>query len=54
MLQMPRQGPTPDPERAALLLVRRLSREDFGADAAIVTDTGEIKIPDERPAGATP
>ena len=54
MLQLPRQGPTPDPEHAALLLVRRLSREDFGAHAAIISDTGKIESPDKRPAGVTP
>jgi hypothetical protein len=35
--------PAPDPERRALALVNRLSREDFDASAArIATDTGKI------------
>jgi Bacterial capsule synthesis protein PGA_cap len=45
MLQMPRQGPFPDPDRAALQLVRRLSMEDFGPTAARVSETGEISPP---------
>ena len=54
MVQLPRQGPMPDPERAALHLVRRLSREDFGVGAAIVTDAGEITAPPAQPLGTTP
>jgi hypothetical protein len=45
MLQPPRQGPAPDPDRSALDLVRRLSQEDFGSAGAIITPTGEIKPP---------
>ncbi|HEU4681858.1 MAG TPA: CapA family protein [Gemmatimonadales bacterium] len=43
MLQLPRQGPLPDPDGAALHLVRRLSAEDFGATGAIITESGEIR-----------
>jgi hypothetical protein len=46
MLQLPRQGPFPDPDRTALRLVRHLSAEDFGATAAIITESGEIRPPD--------
>jgi Bacterial capsule synthesis protein PGA_cap len=45
MVQPPRQGPLPDPDRAALELVRRLSQEDFGSTAAVITPAGEIKPP---------
>ena len=45
MRQRPREGPAPDPERAALDLVRRLSREDFGTGAAQVTEDGAILPP---------
>jgi Bacterial capsule synthesis protein PGA_cap len=45
MLQLPRQGPTPDPHRAAIHLVRRLSQEDFRATAALVSESGEVKSP---------
>jgi hypothetical protein len=45
MLQPPRQGPVPDPDRAAIHLVRRLSTEDFGPTAAVITDWGEIRPP---------
>jgi hypothetical protein len=45
MTQIPQQGPLPDPDRAALRLVRRLSVDDFGATAAAISDTGEIKSP---------
>lgn len=44
MLQAPRQGPAPDPNRAAIELVRRLSAEDFGPSAALITDSGEITV----------
>jgi hypothetical protein len=43
MLQVPRQGPFPDPDSAALHLVRRLSAEDFGATGALITESGEIR-----------
>jgi hypothetical protein len=42
MLQIPRRGPLPDPERAALQLIRQLSTEDFGPTAAQIGATGEI------------
>jgi hypothetical protein len=45
MVQRPQQGPVPDPDHAALHLVRRLSQEDFGGRAAVITDTGEIRSP---------
>jgi hypothetical protein len=45
MKQLPRQGPAPDPENAALHLVRQLSAEDFGATAAVITESGEIVPP---------
>jgi hypothetical protein len=45
MLQPPRRGPVPDPERSALELVRRLSQEDFGSTGAVITPSGEIRAP---------
>jgi hypothetical protein len=45
MVQVPRQGPLPDPEAAAVKLVRRLSAEDFRSNAAIITDSGDIQSP---------
>jgi hypothetical protein len=45
MVQVPQRGPAPDPEGAAVQLVRRLSAEDFGATAAVITGSGEIKLP---------
>ncbi len=45
MMQRPRQGPIPDPDRTAVKLIRRLSTEDFGATAAVVTESGEIVPP---------
>jgi capsule synthesis protein PGA_cap len=45
MIQRPREGPAPDPDRAALDLVRRLSSEDFGATAARVTEDGAVFPP---------
>ena len=45
MIQLPRQGPAPDPERTAIGLVRSLSAEDFGPAAARITDSGEITPP---------
>jgi hypothetical protein len=45
MKQLPQQGPFPDPGRTAIHLVRRLSAEDFGATAAVITDSGEILPP---------
>jgi hypothetical protein len=45
MVQAPRRGPEPDTHRAAADLVRRLSADDFGPNAAVITDAGEILIP---------
>jgi len=45
MIQRPREGPAPDPDRSALDLVRRLSSEDFGAAAARVTEDGAVFPP---------
>jgi len=45
MVQRSRQGPAPDPDRAALDLVRRLSSEDFGPAAARVTEDGAVFPP---------
>jgi hypothetical protein len=45
MLQLPRQGPFPDPDSTAVHLIRRLSREDFGPTGAVITDSGEIHPP---------
>ena len=46
MIQLPLQGPAPDPDRAALDLIRSLSREDFGPSAARFGDDGEILRPE--------
>jgi hypothetical protein len=45
MVQRPRQGPEPDPNREAVHLMRRLSKEDFGSTGAVFTDSGEILSP---------
>jgi hypothetical protein len=45
MRQLPRQGPAVDPDREAVQLMRRLSKEDFGPTAAVITDSGEILPP---------
>jgi hypothetical protein len=45
MRQLPREGPFPDADREAIHLIRRLSREDFGSTAAVITDSGEILPP---------
>ena len=45
MMQLPRQGPFPDPDGTAVQLIRRLSAEDFGATAARITESGEIVPP---------
>jgi poly-gamma-glutamate capsule biosynthesis protein CapA/YwtB (metallophosphatase superfamily) len=45
MVQRPRAGPAPDPDHAALELVRRLSAEDFGADGADISPDGAIGAP---------
>jgi hypothetical protein len=49
MVQKPRQGPAPDPDRRALSLLRALSAEDFGSSAAIIRDDGTILPPDATP-----
>jgi hypothetical protein len=49
MAQLPQQGPFPDPDKAALHLVRRLSTEDFGPDGAQITDAGNIQRPAASP-----
>jgi hypothetical protein len=53
MLQLPRQGPFPDPDSTAIQLVRRLSAEDFGPTAAVITSSGEI-FPPVHPQSAKP
>ncbi|HEY0350637.1 MAG TPA: CapA family protein, partial [Gemmatimonadales bacterium] len=53
MVQIPQRGPAPDPARAAAQLVRRLSAEDFGITAAVITESGEIQPPDCRLAHLT-
>jgi hypothetical protein len=45
LMQRPRTGPMPDPARRATALLKRLSREDFGATAAQVDITGTISAP---------
>ncbi|MEP7177263.1 MAG: CapA family protein, partial [Gemmatimonadales bacterium] len=45
MVQRPREGPAPDPERTALGLVGRLSSEDFGAAGARIAPDGLIELP---------
>jgi hypothetical protein len=42
MVQLPRAGPAPDPNHAALQLVRTLSAEDFGPAAAQISPAGDI------------
>jgi hypothetical protein len=46
MIQLPGKGPMPDPDRAALRLIRTLSSEDFGSTAARLDDGGEILAPE--------
>jgi hypothetical protein len=46
MLQLPGSGPAPDPGRAALELIRTLSREDFGDSAARFGEDGEVLPPE--------
>jgi len=46
MLQRPRAGPALDSTAQALDLVRRLSWEDFGSTAALISADGEILPPD--------
>lgn len=45
MRQAPRRGPAPDPTREALRVLRRLSTQDFGANAARIEDDGSIAAP---------
>ena len=45
MRQQPLQGPAPDPDGGAAGLVRELSADDFGANAARVADDGSIEPP---------
>jgi hypothetical protein len=45
MLQVPGSGPSPDPERRALPLVRQLSQEDFGSSGAMIGENGEVRPP---------
>ena len=45
MVQLPRRGPAPDPDGAAIQLVRTLSRQDFGPTAAQISPSGEITPP---------
>ena len=45
MRQLPREGPFPDPDSTAIHLVRRLSAQDFGATAAVITESGGILPP---------
>jgi hypothetical protein len=47
MLQLPRQGPAPDPDGTAIKLVRSLSAEDFGPTGAQLAPSGEIRPPPE-------
>jgi hypothetical protein len=49
MIQIPQRGPAPDPQGAAVQLVRRLSVEDFGPTAAVITESGEIRPPSGSP-----
>jgi hypothetical protein len=45
MRQLPQQGPKSDPDRTAVQLVRSLSAQDFGPDAARIEDDGTIHAP---------
>jgi hypothetical protein len=45
MVQLPGHGPAPDPDRAAIQLVRVLSTEDFGPTAAQISASGDITPP---------
>jgi hypothetical protein len=42
MVQVPLRGPRPDRRSVALAVVRRLSEEDFGEGAALVTPDGRV------------
>jgi hypothetical protein len=54
MLQLPQNGPAPDPERQAVRLIRQLSAEDFGAAGAVINESGEIWDPRRSGKSATP
>jgi len=54
MLQLPQNGPAPDPERQGVRLVRQLSAEDFGAAAAVVNESGAIWDPLRSATSTTP
>jgi len=54
MLQLPQNGPAPDPDRQAVRLVRQLSAEDFGATAAVINESGQIWDPQRSATSATP
>ncbi len=45
MLQLPQQGPVPDPGTATIELMRALSRDDFGDAGATFADDGTIVLP---------
>lgn len=45
MRQIPGQGVSPDPDKTAIALIRRLSTEDFGPAAAQITPDGSISPP---------
>ncbi|HEV7364431.1 MAG TPA: CapA family protein [Gemmatimonadales bacterium] len=49
MVQIPQEGPVPDTDGTAVQLVRRLSAEDFGPNAAVITGSGEIRPPATTP-----
>jgi capsule synthesis protein PGA_cap len=45
MIQLPRRGPAPDPDGAAIQLIQTLSAEDFGSTAAHISPAGDITPP---------
>ena len=45
LVQRPRTGPLPDTNGAAVALVRRVSREDFGPTAAVMDVDGNFRPP---------
>ncbi len=45
LIQRPRTGPQPDPNRAAIALLRRITRLDFAAGGAQITRDGTIRPP---------
>ena len=46
LIQPPLQGPVPDPKRSALVLMRRVTRLDFGKTGARIGEEGEIRPPE--------